>query len=441
MDKRLGFNDQLSQLYKNGSLKTGARSVTLQITDDCCCACTYCYQGHKGKRYMTKETAKACIDLIFKMNQEITDINAIIHNQTLGIILEFIGGEPLMNLPIIDYSCDYFMNKCLELNHPWINKWRASMISNGAKYFEADTQKFLDKFNGFVAFGITLDGPKEIHNACRIYHDGSGNFDDAYKAFKDCQKRFGCDQTKVTISPGNLNNISEILEFFVNEGITEINANPVYEQQWTNGQAQIYYQQLKIIADKILNKYPNVTTSLFDDFIGHPLPETETNTWCGGLGMMLAFDPDGNAFPCLRYMESSLGKDQSPVIVGNCWDGIYNTPETIQIYKDLTSVTRKSQSTEECFNCPIASGCSYCAAWNYQITGKFNSRCTYICNMHKARSLANVYYWNKKYQIENANKVFEMYLDENNALNFISKDEYHMLLDLVNENKKRCGLE
>ena len=29
---------------------------------------------------MTKETAKACIDLLFKMNQEITDINAIIHN-------------------------------------------------------------------------------------------------------------------------------------------------------------------------------------------------------------------------------------------------------------------------------------------------------------------------------------------------------------------------
>lgn len=434
------FSDQLSHLYNNDSIQTGIKDVTLQITNDCCCACTYCYQGHKGKQYMTKEIAKACIDLLFKMNKEITDTNIVINNQTLGIILDFIGGEPLMNLPIIDYSCSYFMDTCLKLNHPWINKWRASMISNGAKYFEADTQKFLNKFYGLVSFGITIDGPKEIHNACRKYHDGTGNFDDAYAAFKDCQQKFGCEETKVTISPENLNLINEIVDFFVNEDITYIHANPIYEHNWTNQEASIYYQQIKLMADKLLTKYPNVQVALLSDTIGHPLSEIELNTWCGGLGMMLAFDPNGKAFPCIRYMESSLGKDQPEVIIGNCWDGIYNTPETINIHKDLTSVTRKSQSTAACFNCPIASGCSYCAAWNYQVTGKFNSRCTYICPMHKARVLANVYYWNKKYQMEGTNKVFEMYLDENSALNFISKDEYHMLLDLVNENKRRCGL-
>lgn len=435
------FPEQLSSIYKNQSLDTGVRNVTLQVTDDCCCACTYCYQGHKGKRYMKPETAQACIDLLFKMYKENTDIKAVIHNKTLGIVLDFIGGEPLLNLPIIDYSCDYFLNKCLELNHPWLEKWRISMISNGAKYFESDTQKFLDKFNGFVSFGITLDGPKDVHNACRIYHNGDGNFDDAYAAFKDCQKRFGCDSTKVTISPENLPIINQLIDFFVNEGIHHINANPVYEHNWTNQEAFVYYQQLKIIADKLLKNYPNVTTSLFSEYIGRPLPQTDTQTWCGGLGMMLAFDPDGKAFPCIRYMESSLGKDQPEVIVGDCWHGIYNTPKTIQIYEDLTSVTRKSQSTIACFNCPIASGCAYCAAWNYQITGKFNSRVTSICPMHKARVLANVYYWNKKYQQMGSNQIFEIYLDENSALNFISKDEYHMLLDLVNENKKRCGLE
>lgn len=438
MPRPHNFGEQLSHIYQNKTLKTGVRNISFQVTDDCCCACTYCYQGHKGKRYMKPETAAACIDLLFQMNKEITDINAVVHNQTLGIILDFIGGEPLMNLPIIDYICDYFLNKCLELNHPWVDKWRASMISNGAKYFEADTQNFLNKFNGFVSFGITLDGPKEVHNACRIYHDGTGNFDDAYAAFKDCQARFGCNETKVTISSINLPIISQIIDFFVNEGIQQINANPVYEEKWTNEQASIYYQQLKIIADKNLIEYPNVSTSLFTEDIGHPLPEDDLQIWCGGLGMMLAFDPDGKAFPCIRYMKSSLGNDQPEVIVGDCWDGVYNTPQTIQIYKDLTSVDRKTQSTSACFRCPIASGCAYCAAWNYQETGKFNSRSTNVCPMHKARVLANVYYWNKKYQMEGTKKVFDMYLDENSALNFISKDEYYMLLDLVNEQKKNC---
>ena len=126
------------------------------------------------------------------------------------------------------------MNKCLQLKHPWIDKWRISMISNGAKYFDSDTQKFLDKFNGLISFGITIDGPKDVHNACRIYHDGTGNFDDAYAAFKDCQKRFGCDSTKVTISPENLPIINELIDFFANEEITHINANPIYEHEWSN---------------------------------------------------------------------------------------------------------------------------------------------------------------------------------------------------------------
>jgi len=42
---------------------------------------------------------------------------------------------------------------------------------------------------------------------------------------------------------------------------------------------------------------------------------------------MLAFDYNGLAYPCLRYMESSLGNKVKPIVIGNV-DGIYNTEET-----------------------------------------------------------------------------------------------------------------
>lgn len=51
--------------------------------------------------------------------------------------------------------------------------------TDGALYFDERVQKFLKKFRGNISMGITLDGPKEIHDACRVYHDGRGNFDDA----------------------------------------------------------------------------------------------------------------------------------------------------------------------------------------------------------------------------------------------------------------------
>ena len=71
--------------------------------------------------------------------------------------------------------------------------------------------------------------------------------------------------------------------------------------------------------------------------------------------------------------------------------------------KCLDCITRRSQSTDECFNCPIAGGCAWCSAYNYQITGTPDKRVTYICVMHKARVLANEYYWHllgEEYAVE-----------------------------------------
>lgn len=58
---------------------------------------------------------------------------------------------------------------------------------------------------------------------------------------------------------------------------------------------------------------------------------------------MLAIDYKGDLYPCLRYMESSIGQSQSPYIIGNVNNGIgYN-----QYTKDMIAglnVTYKSQS-------------------------------------------------------------------------------------------------
>ena len=55
--------------------------------------------------------------------------------------------------------------------------------------------------------------------------------------------------------------------------------------------------------------------------------------------------------------------------------------------------------------------------------------------MHKARSLANVYFWNKKYIKEKENKVFKRYLSDEESLKYISREELNMLNEL--ENKSR----
>lgn len=272
---------------------------------------------------MTKETAKKIIDFLFKMYDEDKE-DAFINHHTKGLILDFIGGEPFMNIEVIDYASQYFIDQCITKKHIWLTNTRFNISSNGILYFEPRVQAYLNKFKPFISLTITIDGPKELHDSCRKDYNNNGSFDRAIAAFDDWNKYNQEMATKVTIAPENLIYLNEIMKFFIEHNCTEVNANPIYEREWTINDAQLYYKELKIIADTLL-EHP-IKTNLFNSYYGKPLSPDENNNWCGGTGAMLAFDPDGNAYPCLRYMKSSLGDSIAPLIIGNV-NGIYESNE------------------------------------------------------------------------------------------------------------------
>ena len=426
------FDAQMGRLFPEEG--NTVRTVTFQVTDDCTCACTYCYEIHKEHNSMSNETAQKIIDLLFQMYDE-DDRQKPINKTTMGIILDFIGGEPLLNPSVIEFSIDYFLLKCAETDSPWIYRSRASICSNGSTYFSPEVQHLLQKHGPFISLTFTLDGPQEIHDACRVYHDGRGNFADAFAAMQDYNAKYGrITDTKVTLAPENLQYLNTIIDFFTSIGIKLIAANCTFEAEWTVDHAKLFYQQLKILADTLL-KHPEYECTLFDDRLFTPLSPKENRNFCGGSGAMLAFDPKGNAYPCLRYTPSSIGEDQFPLMIGD-YNGIYSTPYTKKIKEQLDAITRRSQSTDECFYCPVAAGCAWCSGWNFQLFGTPNKRCTRICIMHKARALANFYYWNKKYELENSNKYKRLYLPKSECLKIISEEEYNNLLLINKKNKE-----
>lgn len=381
---------------------------------------------------MTKETAKSIIDLLFQMYKDDNDF--FINHNTKGLIIDLIGGEGFLNLPIMDFICDYFISSCIKYHHPWLLYSHFTISSNGTLYFQPEVQKFLNKYKDFISLNISIDGPKEIHDSCRVYYDGKGSFDDANKAEEDFITHFpekALYTSKATIAPENLNDINKIIYYFINNGKKVIHANTVYEAEWTIEQAKIFYNELKIMADYLLEKNDSeLYVSLFDETFFSPLPHNNLECWCGGAGKMLAFDPDGKAYPCLRYMPTSLG-NIAPVVIGDT-SGIYKTKEANNIRKILESINRRTKNDDECFYCPIASGCADCEAWNYQSAGgKFNIKSKNICWMHRARALANYYYWNKYYKQNNINKKMNIYIEKEKALCIINEDEWDKLNQLL----------
>lgn len=406
------------------------RTVTFQITNDCCCNCSYCYQINKGHDYMSKETALKCINLIFSMYEE-NNQNNIINKNIGGIIFEFIGGEPLMNIPLMDYITTEIIDRCINNYSELIGHITFLITTNGAYYFNNNFQQYLDKFGKLLDIGVTLDGPKEVHDKCRVYYNNKGNFDDAYAAYQDIYKRSYGIKTKITIVQENLPYLDDIIKFFYKEKANMIFASLANEPQWTIQDAKLYYNKLKEIANYILdNNLSYQTISLFEKSFGHALPNTENECWCGSSSSMLAFAPNGDIYTCIRFIETSLNNEIEPMIIGNCEHGIGYTEKEKYNYQSLKNLNRRTQQDDECYSCPINSHCPSCSAWNYQENKNLYSKSKRICPMIKAQTLANCYFWNKLYKKENKNERFILNLSKEESLKYISLAEYEMLIEL-----------
>lgn len=437
MNKRKTFEsyqDMVARLYPELRPESGMATmeITFQVTDACSLACTYCYQIDKGTSIMPFETATTFIDNLFEGKYK----GYVSEEEKPFLVLDFIGGEPFLQPKLIEKICDYFYDKAIEEMSPWAEHSMISVCTNGIHWFEPAVQHFLNKYRNRLSISVTIDGNKELHDACRVFPDGRPSYDLAVAAAKDWMDKGGYMGSKITIAPANIQYMNDAIKHMIDLGYEEINANTVYEEGWTIDHAKTFYWKLKEIADFFIdNNLVNSTyLSLFVDTLGRPKPEDDLDTWCGGVGnAMLAIDPDGKLYPCLRYMKSSLGNDQPPLSIGDVWNGIGQTPEDARWIKCLACVTRRTESSDECFFCPIADGCAECSAYNYQINGTPDSRCTFICDMHKARCLANSYFWNKWYRKTNSKERVKIYCPEEWALEIIPENEFQMLLDLSKE--------
>ena len=395
------FQDMMAEYYpekavsKDGKRIFAAKSFTFQVTENCNLACSYCYQTNKSRKVMSFETAQRAIDMLLGISPGLEDYFSC--ENSPAIVLEFIGGEPFLATELIDKIVDDFRIKAIKMRHPWADKFCISICSNGTLYFNSEVQRFLQKNANHIGFAVTVDGTKSLHDSCRIFPDGRGSYDLAHAAATDWMKRGYYMGSKITIAPENVAFVDEALRQMVEDGYHDINANVVFEDVWEHEHAEILYEQICKFADWFWQEHTmdDYFISLLDDTYGKPMNENDNNNWCGGTGLMLALDTEGRFYPCIRYMESSLGADREPLIIGDVYNGLGKRKAEADIIRSLQCITRRSQSTDECFYCKEASGCSWCSALNYQLTGSANKRLTCICEMHKARVRGLKYFWSK----------------------------------------------
>ena len=176
-----------------GWLEGAAKTITFIVTKDCQLACKYCYLvGKNENERMSIETAKAAVDYIL-------DTRDFFNEES--VIWEFIGGEPFLEIDLIDNICDYIKTQMFVKNHHWFNSYRFNFATNGINYNSSKVQNFIKKNWTHLSIGITIDGTKIKHDLNRVYKNSEkGSYDDVVLNIPLWLNQFPTSGTKVTIS-------------------------------------------------------------------------------------------------------------------------------------------------------------------------------------------------------------------------------------------------
>lgn len=447
------YNDGIAKAYpelfenrQQDKIGTGAdadvfvHNFTFQTTESCSLNCTYCYQFNKSAMRMNFDTAKKFIDEL------LADHYGYINRyNSPAIIIEFIGGEPLLEICLTRKIYEYFLDQCYEMNHPWFTMHRLSICSNGLQYFDDDVQDFFKEYASNVSFNISIDGNKELHDACRIQPNGEGSYDIDMMALDHYNAHYTPERnSKMTLAPQNIKYLFDSVVSFIDNGMTCINLNCVFEEGWNQETAALEYEQLKKLADYILdNDLEHLYIAIFNERQEDMQPKYSDGTFCGGTGSMLALRPNGQFYPCIRYMPTSVGDEVKDLCIGDIDNGFIGREQGSEVLSMMDRVTRRSAVTDICYDCPIGNDCASCSALGHALFGTPNKKATFICIQMIAEALANVYYWNllniKKPQYKlgvrknNVPDEWSLLVIDADELDFLKKIEsYSMIVTMEN---------
>jgi uncharacterized protein len=137
----------------------GGLSLTVAVTLACNFRCVYCYQSHPVEN-MELGTADALLRFAIERLAPATSLD-----------VTWFGGEPLLNVEIIEYLTRRFRAICDEKGC----SYKATMITNGYRL----TAKMARRLAGsdIGDYQISIDGERDYHDRQRPLAGGQGTFD------------------------------------------------------------------------------------------------------------------------------------------------------------------------------------------------------------------------------------------------------------------------
>jgi uncharacterized protein len=325
-------------------------TMVLNVTNQCNLACTYCYEYGEDKivdtehgkqsKFMSEDTARKSVDFLLRESGRVAH-------------LTFFGGETLLNFPVLKATISYARKRAAEEG-----KEIDFSLTTNATLLRPDIVEFLTEER--VGVTISIDGPRDLQNRFRVFHNGAGSYDVVAPKIKELLRRHRSRPigARVTLTSDTLD-ITRIYRHLTEEmGFWEVGFAPVTTspgQQYAIGEAGF---------DRMLDQFRRLAHE-FADHVGSNRHHGFSNVKdtleeihkgvskaypCGaGLGL-LGVSTDGDVALCHRFAGSDAHK------FGTVADGIDRDAQAA--FLESHHIADKTDCSR-CWARPLCSGGCY----------------------------------------------------------------------------------
>jgi uncharacterized protein len=180
-------------------------TVVVQPTPFCNINCSYCYLPQRNvTTVMTQDTVVTLFSKLFSSGWMQPHVTIIWH-----------AGEPLV-VPVAFYQTAF---EAIESLRPGAIEIRHSVQTNGMLI----TPAWCDLFKTWnVGVGVSIDGPKHLHDAHRVTRSGRGTFDRAIEGVRILRRENVPFHVISVLSAAALDSPQEMLDFYLAEGIEDV---------------------------------------------------------------------------------------------------------------------------------------------------------------------------------------------------------------------------
>lgn len=369
---------------RNKFLWQGPTLHVIVTTLRCNHRCLYCHASALGMADaatdMTEETARKVVDRIFE-------------SPSSAITIEFQGGEPLANWPIVKFIVEYATEKNKTAGKSlWLN-----LVTNLSLMDDAKMKWLLAQG---VNFCTSIDGPAALHDRNRPWSTGASHAE-ATKWFKKIDDKTKAKMFRIdallTVTRLSLSQPREIVDEYARIGARGVFLRPLNPYgmavaTWN----KIGYGPEEFLAfyakalDRVLeiNRERTLRRPFFEQtarlYLAKILTDDDPNyldlrSPCGaGIGQM-AYNFDGSVFTCDEgRMLNRMGDDT--FLIGKAGEGTYAESAGHPVVRAL-AVASNLDNQIECSKCAYKPYCGICPVQCYKeqgdITGRMptNSRC------------------------------------------------------------------